>query len=218
MNFRGDFLINHSNKISGKTVLECAAGAGHISENIIELKPSIFYMTDYPGSPMFKCNPYITQANILTPNIDILRDLPEFYKNNVIDTVICTGYLYHTCHPAWAIEQMLLGRPKYFYLETDCYSNAPIGNSSITSYGTEELNVIGNHNRYPGSIAYHIGLPAIVIEEMVGTLNYKTIDKFDRAVIYKDSLPDFSNNPDYIQGFNYEFWKNTTGWWFERNE
>jgi hypothetical protein len=218
MNYRGDFLINHKDKIQGKTVLECAAGAGYISENIIELEPTKFYMSDYSyNSFTFKWNPYINEPNVVVPIIDILHDLPEFYKNNTVDTVICGGYLYHTCHPAWAIEQMLLGRPRYFYLETSCGNR--IEETIIPPGGIEELDAPGNHSSYPGAMSYSFSLPDFVIEKMIDTLNYKMIDKFDRSSMYWNSTPDFEKYPLTESGFQYyNFWSNTTGWWFERND
>jgi len=217
MNYRADFLIEHTDKIQGKTVLECAAGAGYISENIIELNPFKFFMTDYNNSPTFQWNPYKNKPNVVTPVIDILHDLPEFYKNNSVDTVICGGYLYHTCHPAWAIEQMLLGRPKWFYLETNCGDKKD--NTISTSYNYEKLDAPGNHNSYPGAIAYAFGIHDFVIEHMISTLNYKMIDKFDRDSMYWNTTPDFEKYPLTDYGFQYyNFWSHTTGWWFERND
>jgi len=221
MNYRGDFLIGHEDKIQGKVVLEVAAGAGYVSENIIELQPAKFFMTDYQGSGTFRYNPFKDKPNVYTPVIDILHDLPDFYKNNTVDTVICAGYLYHTAHPAWAIEQMLIGRPKWFYLETN--SGDKIGNYDVGANGYEELDANGNHSSYPGAMPYQLCLHETIIEQMVISLNYKIsntlTDKLIRSLLYKERTPDFEKYPlgEGGEGY-YDFWKGTTGWWFERND
>ena len=217
MNYRGDFLINHINKIQGKAVLELAAGAGYISENIIEYNPDRFFMSDYKESSTFESNPFKNAKNISTPVIDILHDLPEFYKNNSVDTVICGGYLYHTCHPAWAIEQMLIGRPKWFYLETDCQDSL-----KFKKFGKEDLGVSGAHNSYLGAISYFFCLPEIIIEEMIFTLNYKIVDKIKRHPSQADDTLKSNYHPEDrvkhdLQQY-FDFWVNSTGWWFERND
>jgi hypothetical protein len=205
-NYRGDFLVRHFEKINDKIVLELAAGQGMVSENIYELSPAKYYLTD-GNEEFFMGNAVKNQNNVHSSIVDILHGMPEFYNSvEKIDTVICCGYLYHTCHPLWAIEQILVGRPKWFYLESG-YSRA----NGEFGFGVEPLNDHGMQTLYHAAIPRFLCLPSEVICDSIQSIGYSLIDTINNR-----SKPDeltLGNAASYV-----EFWVSSAGMWFERND
>jgi hypothetical protein len=207
--YRDDFLINHSHKIHNKIVLELAAGPGHISEHLIARRPSKYYVSDN-FREFFKSNKLFGNyydGQVENHMIDILHDLPKFYDSHqIIDTVICCGYLYHTCHPLWAIEQILIGKPKWFYLETSyCMEAVEFYGKLISTcqLGDEIGNISGNHTNKPGEISKHLILPMSMIIESVETLGYVV-----------DEIISRTDNTNIIDDGYHGFWKTKKGIWF----
>jgi hypothetical protein len=206
-NYRGDFLLTHKEKISGKVVLELAAGAGMVSDNIVDLTPATYFLSD-GHRDFFKLNKHKDSEKTVDVLIDILHDLPSFYEQHSnIDTVVCCGFLYHTCHPLWAIEQILLGKPKWFYLESG-YSTA-----SYISWGEERLNEFGMQTLYKGALPMFISIPNELVTKAILSLGYTQVDFFGS---HNRNLPPPCG--DVALDSYASFWVNTMGQWFERND
>ena len=197
-NHRSIFLENHTNKITDKNVLELSAGGGQVSVNIAHLNPKRYIISDNDPR-MLKRNPLFEKNEHLILDILNLPNLLD-YK---LDTIICCGYLYHTAHPLWALEQILKNKPTWFYLETKFTPDA------TCQIYEEKIGERGSHTSYEGCIPKNLILPKKIIIEAVESLNYKLID-----VIQNDIKPD-----DFYEEDNYlSFWKKTTGLWFQKND
>lgn len=201
-NFRSIFLENHIDKIIGKNVLELSAGDGMVSVNIAELNPQRYVISDN-DTEMLSFNPLIKNNEVLLLDILNMPDLSEYQ----FDTIITCGYLYHTAHPLWAIEQILKNKPNWFYIETFLFEE-----KNYCRMLDEHLGMRGMHTKYHGAIPKNLHLPKHIIIEATESLGYSLIDE-----IRNDNKPD-DFYKDYNQNFSLSFWKTSTGLWFEKND
>lgn len=201
-NFRSIFLENHIDKIFNKNVIELSAGDGMVSVNITELNPARFVISDN-DLEMLSFNPLKDTHETLILDVLNLPDLSE-YK---FDTIICCGYLYHTAHPLWAVEQILKNTPKWFYIETFMFEE-----NNYCRLLDEELGKRGMQTFYKGAIPKNLHLPKSILIESINSLGYALVD-----VIKNDTKPE-----DFYVGhnenFSLSFWKTCTGLWFEKND
>lgn len=207
LNYRGDFLINHHGKITDKIIVEYSAFDGMVTENILHYEPKHITVTD-SNPVLFNINKASKSSNATLMMYDVINDSDSLTKvlPNV-DTAISCGYLYHTCHPLWSIERMLLIHPKWFYLET----SYPAGERPFLS---DEPVGDGMQSLYKGAMPKNLLLPEHIIIEATESLGYKLIDRIVR--LPDQELTDDQNGSRDNYAAYFPFWKTKIGLWFER--
>lgn len=208
--YRGDFLHNHLDKITGRNVIELAAGDGGVTRHLLAAQPNTLVVTDIEAHVG---QSELVDQMIYQTSIDILSNLDQFYTSNQqFDTAVCCGYLYHCPHPLFAVERMLYGRPKWFYLETTFEPETRVSDAKTYHVSPETT------MKVRGEITLH--------DVQIGakSLGYHLIDTITRPII-PDNRPIEERYVDAEQtqgnhfGDDYQmFWSKTTGLWFERND
>jgi SAM-dependent methyltransferase len=193
---------NHKSNFKKRSVLEIGALTGDMSIEISKYaRDLIMVENNYWAIKELKQQKFHCKSKIIE------RDIHDYlkYPDKDIDVIVCCGFIYHTAHPFWILEQIAKIQPQAILIDT---LDAQLGANAI-KLTKEPVNCANHRQNHTIDCGFSIQINFKIIEKAMKKLGYEkclTVNKSGSVLQAK------------LKGNYFENWRKSNSKWFFKNE
>ena len=189
---------DHTILFKDQSVLEIGALTGDMSIEISKhARDLIMVENNYWAIKELKKQRFNCKSKIIEEDIHDYLKHPDID----IDVIVCCGFIYHTAHPFWILEQIAKIQPQAILIDT---LDAQLGATQV-AITEERVNCANHRQNHSVDCGFSMQINFNIIEEAMRNLGYAkclTIDKRDSTLAGK------------ARGNYFKNWKNSNSKWF----